>query len=475
MKLEQLKEILNTGDFQKIRKVLTSQKKETDIEKLKKQWSVDDHAVCDTTKRQDRTVVYEDPETGDPQQRMEPVARIPVPFQKTIVSKAVSFLFGNPVSVTAQVVSEQEQSAMNAIVKILEDNKVDSRNREIARELLRSTEVAEIWYPVPKDRHEEYGFPTNMRMRLAVFSPWDGSSLYPCFDEFGDMIAFSREYIVKDIEGKDITHFDIYTSEEVSKWVKQSGSARSDWQLQDLKPNVIGKIPVVYASQEQAEWEDVQRAIERLETLLSNHADTNDYNGSPTVIAEGGIISMGRKGEQGKLLEIEKGGKVEYLSWDHAPESVKMEIENLLNFIRSFTQTPDISFESVKGLSSISGIALKLLFMDAHLKVMDKRKIFDSFLDRRINIIKAFLAKMDTRRAELFHSLNVYSEIKPYLISDDKERIDMLTSASGGKPAISQKTLIQEVGIASDPDKEYKQIQAEQERENTISITEPSI
>ena len=76
-----------------------------------------------------------------------------------------------------------------------------------------------------------------------------------------------------------------------------------------------------------------------------------------------------------------------YVSWQNAPESVKLEIETPLKMIYTITQTPDISFDAVKGLGAISGIALKLLFMDAHLKVQDKREIFDDYLQRRVNII----------------------------------------------------------------------------------------
>lgn len=72
-----------------------------------------------------------------------------------------------------------------------------------------------------------------------------------------------------------------------------------------------------------------------------------------------------------------------------------MEIENLFKIILSYTQTPDISFESAKGMGAIFGTALKLMFMDAHLKVLDKREIFDAYLKRRLNIIKAFVGAMD--------------------------------------------------------------------------------
>jgi len=479
MNYQELKTLLAEGDFKKINEALTSQVDQPEIDNLKKQWDVTKHNIFDYGKRPDRTVMYEDPDKkdadGNPviEKRIESVSRIPVPFQKAIVSKAVSFLFGNPVNVTAQTTNEKEQIALSSILKIWEDNKLDSQNRMVARQLFRSKQVCEIWYPIElEDRQDVYGIKSKFRLRMSVFSPWDDSILYPYFDDYGDMIAFCRSYKVKGTDGKNIECFDVFTADVIQKWRKGGPeSENSDWTVETTE-NIIKKIPVVYADQEQAEWQDVQYAIERLETLLSNHADTNDYNGSPTVVAKGNILSIGKKGEQGKLLEIEEGGDVKYLSWDHAPESVKMEIENLFRIIYAFTQTPDISFESVKGISSISGIALKLLFMDAHLKVKEKQEIFDSYLTRRINILKAFLSKMDTANAEVYKNLIVTCKIKPFIIEDIKEVIESLVNASGGKALISQKTAIREAGFVSNAEDEYKRIRVEETEAMSFSVTE---
>ncbi|CAG5072893.1 hypothetical protein DYBT9623_04431 [Dyadobacter sp. CECT 9623] len=478
MKYRDLKAIIDGDQIEKAIQALTSQKKDIDIDKLRKQWNVDEHEVLDKASRKDRDVAYEQKvdigggETRiDIKQKTESVARIPIPFQKNIVGKAVSFLFGNPVKITSSAQQEQELSVLESVNKILDDNKTDSQNRVVAKQLFRSTQVAEFWYPVKvTEVHEEYGFPTQFKLRMSVFSPWSGIELFPLFDDFGDMIAFSRQYTVKDEESKDVAHFETYTAEDYYLW-KKSGEG---WEALEKEPNVIKRIPVVYAEQEQAEWADVQYAIQRLETLISNHADTNDYNGSPIAVAEGEIISLGQKGERGKVIEMEKGGKLSYLSWDHAPESIKMEIDNLFKIILTYTQTPDISFESVKGIGAISGIALKLLFMDAHLKVLDKRETFDPYLKRRINIIKAFVAMMNTSVSAIAKKLKIDAEITPYIIQDDMERMEVLLAANGGKAVLSQRTSVAQSGLVDDPEAEYDQLQMEYEKANMTGITEPT-
>ncbi|MET7253727.1 phage portal protein [Dyadobacter fermentans] len=75
----------------------------------------------DRTKRRDRNALYEevdkdeDDATTKVKSRVESVARIPVPFQKNIVSKAVSFLFGNPVKIVTPLIQVEELRVLNAI------------------------------------------------------------------------------------------------------------------------------------------------------------------------------------------------------------------------------------------------------------------------------------------------------------------------------------------------------------------------
>ena len=64
-----------------------------------------------------------------------------------------------------------------------------------------------------------------------------------------------------------------------------------------------------------------------------------------------------------------------------------------------------------------SGAALKLLFLDASLKVQDKREIFDAYLARRLSILKEYLALLHTPLREAATSLQVKAMIQP-LIND---------------------------------------------------------
>lgn len=283
------------------------------------------------------------------------------------------------------------------------------------------------------------------------------------------MLAFSRQYIRYDEEHRKITYFETYT--ETHKYLWQQTDA--DWE--ELEPIIhnIGKIPVVYATQEETDWHDVQICIERLEYLLSKFAETNDYHASPTIFFVGKLMGMPEKGDSGKIIQGDTGSKAEYLSWDNAPEAVKLEIETLLRFIHGLTQTPDISFDSVKGLSSISGVALEMLFMDAHLKVQEKKEILDDYLQRRINIQKRLIGML-SGEIQVADNLDIEPEIVPYKINDETTLIQNLVTANGGKAIISQKTAVKTLNWVSDTKAELKDIEEEEKRRNTYDLFEPT-
>lgn len=446
-------------------KVLKGTRTLPDVETFKKQYNTASHDSLDTTKRADKVV------QTDAGVSTVKVNRLAFPFQKRIVNSSVSYTFGNPIHLKANPEGTNQESVLKAVNRIFFDNKVNSHNRKIAREIARCTEVAELWFAVDSD-HESYGFKAKQKIRTLILSPWAGNSLYPYYDATGNMTAFSRNYNVK-IGDENVEYFEVYTDIEVQKWEKGKG----DWIVSEgfPKAHTLGKIPVVYGTQEQVDWAEVQNCIDRLEYLLSNYADMIDYHASPTIVAKGKIMGFAQKGEQGKILEIDGDGEVQYLSWDKSPESVKLEIETLLRFIYTFTQTPDVSFESVKGLNQISGIALQMLFLDAHLKVMEKREIFDEYLQRRVNIVKAFVGQLSTPLQKDAELLEIEPVINPFTINDIKTMIENLQTATGGQPILSQKTAISQSGLVDDANAELVLILDEQKALATQNSFAPAL
>lgn len=408
------------------------------------------------------------------QTRTEKVARIAVALQKLIIKRAVSFCFGNPPAYNATPTDEQQEAVLKALKRILSDVKTNSLNRKIGRAIFGFKECAELWYPVEK-KHNKYGFPCDFKLRCALFSPAFGDTLYPYFDDSGDMVAFSRAFSRKDNKGVSIDYFETYTDEEHWLWLTNGSGVAAQVVEGYPKKVTIGKIPVVYGYQDNFETEDVDKLIDRLELLLSNFADTNDYHASPKIFVTGTINGWTKKGESGAVIEGEPGATMQYVSWQNAPESVKLEIETLLRLIYTITQTPDISFDSVKGLGAISGLALKLLFMDAHLKVQDKRKIFDDYLQRRANVLLAYIGQFNTTLETACDELEVEPEITPYILTSEMDELNYWLTANGNKPVISQEESVEKAGLSGNVELTMQKINDQTTRENSFMVGEPII
>lgn len=388
------------------------------------------------------------------------VERISIALQRLIVERAVSFSFGIPVEYTANTSTKAEKALFKSAKAVIKKVKMRSVDRKIARAMFSTTEVAEYWYPV-EGKNSKYGFDSDFKLKVAIFSPANGDELYPYFDDSGDMIAFSRQYSITDKDGIEHTFFETYTHEYTYRWAQQQNG---DWELVHFSEQAIGKIPIVYGCQERPEWEDVDSLISRLEFLLSNFADTNDYHAAPKIFCTGTIRGWADKGDSGAVITGDEGATMDYVSWQQAPEAVKLEIETLLKLIYTITQTPDISFDNVKGIGAISGTALELLFMDAHLKVQTKSEIFDEYLQRRMSIISKYLAKFNGSEdyAKASDTIDIEGSIKPYTLKDASTKIANATSATGGKAVASRETAIRMVGIVDDVDQELKKIEEEE-------------
>ena len=415
------------------------------------------HKINSTLHRQDKIVWLPDPRNpdGEPVMSLVRKARIAVPMQKLIVSRANAFMTAGPVSFKAKPEDDNQTALLNFFNKVWKDTKCDFKNSEIGKALLSETEAAEIWF----SRLAEDG--KTPELKCNIFKPSDGYHLIPVFDNTRDLIAFGLGYKTVDDNGKEEDHLDIYTDKFIHKYYK---GRMGDWamvgsatEMPNPVPLLYGKIPVIYYSAQKSVWNDVQPMIERLEVLLSNFADANDYNGSPILFAEGNIKGISAKGEAGKLIEGDPGAKLSYVSWDHAPESIKLEIDKLVEFIYTCTQTPNLSFEALKGIGKISGVAFDRMMIDAHLKAKDMHTgPYGLGIQRRCNFITAAAAQLYTEFKGV--ELDITPTFELFRIDDIADRVNWIQLANGGLPVMDWKESIAAARLSEDPEATYEEL-----------------
>lgn len=460
MEIQELVQFVAEKNLQKLVDAIKSTKDadfKSNYELWVKQWNTATHEVV-TNKilRPDKT---------DAKGNTIKVARIPFPFQKLIVRRAAQFLCGNPIEIEAKTEEDSlEEQFVEVIKKTWEDNKLDYDSKTLAKLMMAETEAAELWFfeeakpgywkGTPNDKEN-----VTLRLRMKILANKYNDALYPVFNAYGDMIAFARGYFIKTGD-KKIEHLDIYT-DEFRYLLTQ---ADKGWDLKK-EEEVSGKIPAVYYQQEEVEWVDVQWLIERIEMLLSKLADTNDYFAHPVLGIEAEDVSQvewPEKDASGKAVLLKNGAKAGYIVWDVTPDSIKLELLQLRSLIMDMTDTPDISFDQVKGLGSYSGIALKMIFSGAHMKASEKEEIFGKGIQRRLNFLKAAHAVINTE-----FEAAVPVSIKPiftyYAPKDTVEETNMLISAmGGGKPLISQQTALELSSLVDDKKGEWQRLQDEE-------------
>jgi SPP1 family phage portal protein len=460
MELAELQSYIKDGFSVLREKVLSTKKNTADLTLFMKQYDPKDHDIMDTSKRPSKIVTTD---TGT--SAIEPT-RLPVPLQKKIVTLATSFLCGNPIELVATPTTDLENGMLQVVKRTWNNNKLDYDSKELAKMMMSETEVAEIWYRTDADAIYWAGTvnekrPHRLRMKIVANSL--GDQLYPVFDNSGDMIAFGRGFQLK-VNDKTEDHFDIYTADTTYKGTLTNGT----WIFVEEK-TFFGKIPVIYYSQPKPEWADVQWLIDRFEKVISNHGDTNDYFASPIVFIEGDIEGFAKKGENGKVLQGKDGAKASYLTWDQSPESLKLEYNNLRSLLYDMTDTPDISIETMKGLGTFSGIALKMLFLAPHLKAADKESTFGKSIQRRINLIKAVMVTFNSSLAPA-GGLNITPKFTYYLPKDEAGIVDTLITATGNKPVMSQETAVKQNPLVSDPQNEMELIKNDENAAGILPV-----
>jgi hypothetical protein len=399
------------------------------------------------------------------------VSKISLPFPKKIVRTRNHFLFGGKMVVSGG----ESGDALNEFKKVWsKDLKMQNVLKALARTCMVETKAAVIFYPSPAIIEGKPG----LKLRCQLLNRSKGD-FFPHFDDFGDMDAFIYRYTGTN-DGKDVAKARIYTDQTIITYMKDGSSWLED-PISKPVPNLFTKIPVVYVEQDEPEWEQVTSMIDNFEMRISRLADTNDYFAEPLLKLFGKVTRAPGKDEVGKMLEFEMTegsdgkplhGDAEYATWDHTPESIKLDLETSWDGIFSMTSTPDLSFNNVKGLNNVSGVALRLMFLDAFIAREEKMEIFDPALRRCVSVVAAGIGgytNVAMANALSLDDIDVtFTDILP---EDVRELIDTISIATGAKSFLSQESAISISPLTKDSDEELTRIKGEE----SSSLNEPVI
>lgn len=375
------------------------------------------------------------------------VARIVTNFPKKEVRTSVAFLFGGQMTITGTDQNDGFQEFKRVWERRL---KMQSVLKSFARKVLSESKAALVFYP-----YTSKGLDGNLITELKVKTlsvPRNEntfSEFYPHFDDNDDMDAFIHRYQVNS-NGMIRNSCTIWTVDKIITAIDEMGG----WVIKEV-PNLFGKIPVVYADVFQPEWDEVAGIMDAREMRLSRMADTNDYFAEPI---------------------LKTYGDSDYLTWTGSQPSVDKELEETKNEQFAGTSTPDLSFDNLKGIGNLSGVARKFMLMDATIKASENMETFGPVVQRCVSVVLAGICNITNikYRPQLVNNL-IDVEFGSILPEDLAETLQTLSIANGGKPINAQRTVTAHSPLTEDLDEEMKLMKEEEDtaaqRNNMVGLT----
>lgn len=405
------------------------------------------------------------------------VARIVTNFPKKAVRTSVAFLFGGRMTITGTDQNDGFQEFKRVWERRL---KMQSVLKSFARKVLSESKAALVFYP-----YTSKGLDGNLITELKVKTlsvPRNEntfSEFYPHFDDNDDMDAFIHRYQVNS-NGMIRNSCTIWMADKIITAIDEMGG----WVIKEV-PNLFGKIPVVYADVFQPEWDEVAFLMDAREMRISRMVDTNDYYGDP-MLKTFDVADLPTKDTVGKELSFTSKvhpetqqlyhGDAEYLTWNGSQPSVDKELEETKCELFSGTSTPDLSFDNLKGIGNLSGVARKFMLMDATIKASENMETFGPVVQRCVSVVLAGICNITNikYRSQLVNNL-IDVEFGSILPEDLAESLQTLSIANGGKPINAQRTVTAHSPLTEDLDEEMKLMEEEEDtaaqRNNMIGLT----
>lgn len=384
--------------------------------------------------------------------KMDPyiTEKLPRARQRYINEVELFFLLGGPLKWSKE---DGDDEAYELFTQFIKDYYIDSKLRKLKR-LAGSETEASLVFRLFKNEKDE------IDVDVFVAARSTGYKNRPLFDQYGNLIAFAYGYTTRESTG-DTEHWDILTPGNTFVCTR----GRMGWNV-DTFTNPTEKINVLYARQLKA-WDGVEPRLEREERLHSKIADTNNYFADPIATATADVVKLMNSNNQseriGQLIQLAgKDSAFGYVNPPQNSESRRDELYSLNESILFDTFTPDFSFEKMKGLGTLTGVAIKNAMVLGYVKREKNIEAWKEYVDRMRNIILAVLAQLHPDKAKDLLDLKVSFEFPEPFASDRREQWDAIASLykSG---LLSLEEAVKMLAITKAPEEEIERIKTAQQ------------
>lgn len=437
--------LVESGEIDKIKGVMVNNAERID-EALEK-YDPEKHQVKENPAHKPKAENQEEPTKN---------WNLSLPIQKKIVQSTVAFLVGKPVRLTLE--SEDTDDAYEAVVDVWKEMRMNSKLADLLTKLYSETEAVIMFSQYRDSDADPNDITKPNTIRARVIAKSEGYDIYTYFDEYGTLQAWAYGYTVKASGGKPVEHFIIETKEFYYRYKKIDGN----WQPK-RDNNLAGKINMVYFGRNEWDSKDADDIIERREELTKRKAENNDAMGNPILVLEGNVANLPDVMKAVKVVQIDPGGKAQYLYPQMSVDLIKEEREDLKELINYITDTPDFSMDSMKAIGTTSGKAIELMFFPAILKSIRNRTEIEELFDRMMEVIKNLLVKINpnAKWKDQMKNLVIKFDFVNPLPENEADLIEMLSTATGGKATLSQEEAAALNPLTKDGAQNWEKLKAE--------------
>ena len=233
--------------------------------------------------------------------------------------------------------------------------------------------------------------------------------------------------------------------------------------LSSVEPHNMGAIPILQTLNNDDAYGDYFAITDLLDSLsltLSNNTDDLQSIANAILAATGGTLNTEQIEQINKYrtANLPVGADMKWVIKDVNPTAVQQQIDTLLDFIFQISLVPDLTDDQFAG--NLSGVAMEFKMWGIDQLWTAKERKFRRTLYERLKILLHLLQYRYTNNIELINDvkINFYKNLPENMAQD----YDIAKNLSG---IVSLRTLLSNISIVKDVDKEIEQIKDERAEE----------
>lgn len=285
------------------------------------------------------------------------------------------------------------------------------------------------------------------------------------FDQYKNLIAFAVGYTLKE-NGTNVQYWDIQTAKAI--W--NCRRSLFGWEVEEI-PNPSEKINAILFIQPKA-WDGAEKRMRRDEMLDSKIGDTNNYFADPMAAATADVIaSLPDNDKPGRLIQMpSEKSQFRYIEPPQDSATRRDEKANLDETILFDTFTPDFSFEKMKGLGSLSGVAIRNAMILGYIKRANRLEIYEEMIMRYLHLTLKILTLIYPDKKTLIEGLKIEFEFSDPFPEDKSAHWNGIVSLYAGG-VVSLETAVTMLALTDAPETEIDRIKlAAYEKQETSEI-----